>query len=268
MLHSLALFLVLGLSACGLLSDRTDDQTDWSVNKFYSEAREKLNDGSYAAAIKLYETLESRYPYGRIAQQAQLEIAYAHYKNDEPASAIAAADRFIKLHPNHANVDYAYYIKGLANFNEGWGMLGFLLKGPFKQDMSERDPKASYESFEVFKELVARFPESKYAADSRQRMAYLLNLLAMGEIHTARYYMKRKAYIAAANRAQNAVKEYPPTPATEEALYIMIRAYEALEMYDLRDDAERVMRINFPNSIFLAELPEVGAKAWWEFWKN
>lgn len=268
MLHSLALFLVLGLSACGLLSDRTDDQEDWSVNKFYSEAREKLDDGSYAAAIKLYETLESRYPYGRIAQQAQLEIAYAHYKNDEPASAIAAADRFIKLYPNHANVDYAYYIKGLANFNEGWGMLGFLLKGPFKQDMSERDPKASYESFEVFKELVARFPESKYAADSRQRMAYLLNLLAMGEIHTARYYMKRKAYIAAANRAQNAVKEYPPTPATEEALYIMIRAYEALEMYDLRDDAERVMRINFPNSIFLAELPDVGAKAWWEFWKN
>ncbi|WP_293007330.1 outer membrane protein assembly factor BamD [Nitrosomonas sp.] len=268
MLHSLAVFLVLGLSACGLLSDRTDDQEDWSVNKFYSEAREKLDDGSYAAAIKLYETLESRYPYGRIAQQAQLEIAYAHYKNDEPASAIAAADRFIKLYPNHANVDYAYYIKGLANFNEGWGMLGFLLKGPFKQDMSERDPKASYESFEVFKELVARFPESKYAADSRQRMAYLLNLLAMGEIHTARYYMKRKAYIAAANRAQNAVKEYPPTPATEEALYIMIRAYEALEMYDLRDDAERVMRINFPNSIFLAELPDVGAKAWWEFWKN
>lgn len=268
MLHSLAVFLVLGLSACGLLSDRTDDQEDWSVNKFYSEAKEKLDDGSYAAAIKLYETLESRYPYGRIAQQAQLEIAYAHYKNDEPASAIAAADRFIKLYPNHANVDYAYYIKGLANFNEGWGMLGFLLKGPFKQDMSERDPKASYESFEVFKELVARFPESKYAADSRQRMAYLLNLLAMGEIHTARYYMKRKAYIAAANRAQNAVKEYPPTPATEEALYIMIRAYEALEMYDLRDDAERVMRINFPNSIFLAELPDVGAKAWWEFWKN
>lgn len=268
MLHILAFILVLGLSACGLLPDRTDDQEDWSANKFYSEAKEKLNDGSYAAAIKLYETLESRYPYGRIAQQAQLEIAYAHYKNDEPASAIAAADRFIKLHPNHVNVDYAYYIKGLANFNEGWGMLDFLLKGPFKQDMSERDPKASYESFEIFKELISRFPESKYAADSRQRMAYLLNSLAMGEIHTARYYMKRKAYIAAANRAQNAVKEYPPTPATEEALYIMIRAYEALEMYDLRDDAERVMRINFPNSIFLAELPEVGAKAWWEFWKN
>lgn len=268
MLRSFTLILVLGLSACGLLPERTEDQQDWSANKFYSEAKDKLNDGSYAAAIKLYETLESRYPYGRIAQQAQLEVAYAHYKNEEPASAIAAADRFIKLHPNHQHVDYAYYIKGLAHFNDSWGMIGFLMKGPLKQDMSERDPKGSYESFEVFKELVTRFPESKYAVDARQRMAYLLNSMAMSEIHIARYYMKRKAYVAAANRAQNAVREYPRTPATEEALYIMIKAYEALEMYDLRDDAERVMRINFPDSIFLAELPEVGAKAWWEFWKN
>ena len=141
------------------------------------------------------------------------------------------------------------------------------MKGPLKQDMSERDSKASRESFENFKELVTRFPESKYAVDARQRMAYLLNAVAMNEIHIARYYMKRKAYVAAANRAQNAVQEYPRTPATEEALYIMIKAYEALEMYDLRDDAERVMRINFPDSYFLSELPEVGAKAWWVFWK-
>ena len=112
-----------------------------------------------------------------------------------------------------------------------------------------------------------RFPESKYAVDSRQRMAHLLNVVAMSDVHIARYYMKRKAYIAAANRAQNAVREYPRTPATEEALYIMIKAYEALEMYDLRDDAERVMRINFPDSYFLIDLPEVGGKKWWEIWK-
>ena len=266
--RSLALFVFFLLSACGLLPDRADNQEDWSANKFYSEARAKLNDGSYPAAIKLYETLESRYPYGRIAQQAQLELAYAHYKNEEPASAIAAADRFIKLHPNHDNVDYAYYIKGLANFNDNWGMMGFLMKGPLRQDMSERDQKASYESFEIFKELVTRFPESKYAADSRQRMAYLINAIAMGEIHVARYYMKRKAYVAAANRAQNAITEYPRTPATEEALYIMMKAYEALEMHDLKSDAERVMRINFPDSQLLKEFPEVGAKPWWQFWKN
>lgn len=258
---------MLWLSGCGLLPDRQEDQQDWSANKFYSEAKEKLNDGNYAAAIKLYESLEARYPYGRIAQQAQLETAYAHYKNEEPASAIAAAERFIKLHPNHINVDYAYYIKGLASFNDNWGMMSFLMRGPLKQDMSERDSKASRESFENFKELVTRFPESKYAADSRQRMAYLINAIAMSEIHIARYYMKRKAYVAAANRAQNAVAEYPRTPATEEALFIMIKAYEALEMYDLRDDTERVMRINFADSHFLKELPEVGIKEWWEFWK-
>lgn len=268
MSRSVAFFMVFWLSACGLLPDRTDEQQDWSANKFYSEARTKLNEGSYPAAIKLYESLESRYPYGRIAQQAQLELAYAHYKNEEPASAIAAADRFIKLHPNHEHVDYAYYIKGLSNFNDNWGMMGFLMKGPLKQDMSERDPKASYESFEIFKELATRFPESKYATDAKQRMAYLLNAIAMGEIHAARYYMKRKAYVAAANRAQNAITEYPRTPASEEALYIMIKAYEALNMYDLMQDAERVMRVNFSDSHFLKELPEVGAKPWWQFWRN
>ncbi|OQW83660.1 MAG: outer membrane protein assembly factor BamD [Proteobacteria bacterium ST_bin16] len=268
MLRSLAFILLLTLSACKLLQDRTEDQQDWSANRFYSEAKEKLNEGNYTAAIKLYESLEARYPYGRIAQQAQLEIAYAHYKNEEHASAIAATDRFIKLHPNHQNVDYAYYIKALSNFNDNWGMMGFLLRGPLKQDMSERDSKASYESFENFKELVTRYPESKYAADSRQRMAYLLNSIAMSDIHVARYYMKRKAYVAAANRAQNVVKEYPRTPATEEALYIMIKAYEALEMHDLREDAERVMRINFPQSYFLTELPEVGGRKWWQFWRN
>lgn len=267
MLRSLALILVLWLSGCGLLPDRTEDQQDWSANKFYTEAKEKLNEGNYSAAIKLYESLEARYPYGRIAQQAQLETAYAYYKNEEQASAITAADRFIKLHPNHVNVDYAYYIKGLSSFNDNWGMMSFLLKGPLKQDMSERDSKASRESFENFKELASRFPESKYAADARQRMAYLINAVAMSEIHAARYYMKRKAYIAAANRAQNAITEYPRTPATEEALYIMARAYEELEMNDLRDDAERVMRVNFPDSHFLRELPEVGSKKWWEVWK-
>lgn len=267
MQRSLTLILVLWLSACGLLPESKEDQKDWSANKFYSEAKDKLNEGNYSAAIKLYESLEARYPYGRIAQQAQLETAYAHYKNEEPASAIASAERFIKLHPNHVNVDYAYYIKGLSSFNDNWGMMGHLMKGPLKQDMSERDSKASRESFENFKELVTRYPESKYAIDARQRMAYLINAVAMSEVHVARYYMKRKAYIAAANRAQNVIKEYPRTPATEEALYIMVQAYEALEMFDLRDDAERVLRINFPDSYFLVELPEVGAKAWWEIWR-
>src|SRR6185369_2527857 len=166
----------------------------------YSEAKSNLNEGNYEKAIKLYEKLEARYPYGRYAQQAQLEIAYAYYKDKDVASALAAADRFIKLHPGHPNVDYAYYLKGLANFNDDLGVLGNMAEKFTGQDMTERDPKAARESFDAFRDLVTRFPESKYRADSMERMNYLVNSLASHEVHVARYYMKRGAYVAAANR--------------------------------------------------------------------
>ncbi len=265
MSRSLALFLVLLLSACGLLPKNTnsEDQKNWSANKFYSEAKSALNDGNYAGAIKLFEALEARYPYGRYAQQSQLEVAYAHYKDNEKASAIVAVERFIKLHPNHANVDYAYYLRGLANFNDDLGLMGMIMEMISQQDMSERDPKASRESFENFKELVTRFPSSKYAPDAALRMNYLVNMVAMNEVHVARYYMKRGGYVAAVNRAQFTLKEYPQTPATEEALYIMVKAYDALGMTDLRDDADRVMRKNFPNS---PHLPLQDDRLWWRPW--
>lgn len=265
-MRSLILFLVLLVSACGLLSKHDEDTRDWSANKFYTEAKEKLNDGNYTAAIKLFEGLEARYPYGPFAQQAQLEIAYAYYKDQEQASAIAAAERFIKLHPNHPNVDYAYYLKGLANFNDNWGIMSFMMQGVLEQDMSERDSKASRESFEDLRALVTRFPDSKYAPDARQRMAHLINVVAMSEVHVARYYLKRKAYVAAANRAQYALKEYPRTPATEEALFIMVKAYEALEMFDLRNDAERILKRNFPDSPFLTGLNPIENMPWWKIW--
>src|SRR4029079_12570079 len=172
-------------------------------------------------AVKYLEKLEARYPYGRFAQQAQLDIAYAHWKAGERALAITAAERFIKLYPNHANVDYAYYLKGLVNFNEGGGLLSFL----DNPDLSERDSKATRESFEAFKELSQRFPDSKYTADAQARMRYLVNSLAQYEVHVARYYMKRGAFVAAANRAQFAVRTYPQAPATEEAVFIMVKAY-------------------------------------------
>jgi outer membrane protein assembly factor BamD len=266
MRRSLTLFLVLLLSACGLLPKTVQDSKNWSASKYYSEAKTELNEGNYAGAIKLFEQLEARYPYGRYAQQAQLEIAYAYYKDSEQASAIAAADRFIKLHPNHANVDYAYYLKGLANFNDDLGLMGIVTEKILNQDMSERDPKASRESFENFKELVTRFPKSKYTPDAVQRMKHLVNVVALNEVQVARYYMKRGGYIAAANRAQYALKEYPQTPATEEALFIMIKAYDALGMTDLRDDAARVMKKNFPESRFLADTTGVDAEPWWKFW--
>ena len=253
--------VALGLAGCGLLPEEKDETLGWSANKLYSEARGAMSDGAYDKAIKYFEKLEARYPFGRYAQQAQLEVAYAHFKQGETASAISACDRFIRLHPNHPNVDYAYYLKGLINFNEDLGLLGIL----GNQDLTERDPKAARESFDTFKELVARFPESRYAADSSQRMNYLVNALATHEVHVAGYYMRRGAYIAASNRAQATIKAYPNSPAREDALIILIKSYDAMGIKDLRDDAERVMRANFPDSRHFK--PAGGdAKSWWKFW--
>jgi outer membrane protein assembly factor BamD len=260
-LVTLAAFLAIVLGGCGLLPGEIDETRGWSAAKLYSEARSALSDRNYETAIKYYEKLEARFPYGRYAQQAQIETAYAYYKDGEPVSAIAAADRFIKLHPNHPNVDYMYYLRGLANFNDDLGLFGYVSG----QDMTERDPKAALAAFEAFKGLVTRYPESKYTPDAIQRMNYLVNALAAHEVHVARYYMKRGAFVAAANRAQHALKTYPQAPANEEGLLIMVKAYDALGMTDLRNDAERVMLQNFPKSKYLKggtsrDFP------WWQIW--
>lgn len=255
------LALSLGLSGCGLLPKVADETAGWSAQRLYSEAKDNLNDGSYEKAIKLYETLEARYPYGRYAQQAQLEIAYAYYKDQEPISAIAACDRFIKLHPNHPNVDYAYYLKGLANFTEDESLLSQFSS----QDMSERDPKAARDSFAAFKELVNLFPGSKYADDARARMKYLVNAISANDLHVAKYYLRREAYVAAVNRAKNVVVNYPETPSIEEALAIMAFAYDRLGITDLRDDALRVLRLNYPNSKYAKNI-DLSGKRWWSFW--
>ncbi|MBI3525985.1 MAG: outer membrane protein assembly factor BamD [Betaproteobacteria bacterium] len=253
--------LTLLAGGCSLLPDQIDETSKWTAQKLYDEAKDAMSDGAYDKAVKLYEKLEARYPYGRYAQQAQIEVAYAYFKQQEPASAVAACDRFIRLHPNHPNVDYAYYLKGLANFGEDLGLLGAI----GMQDLTERDPKAARESFDAFKELVTKFPASKYAADATARMNYLVNALASHQVHVATYYLKRGAYIAAINRAQTALKTYPGAPASEQALFIMIKGYDALGMNDLRDDANRVMHKNFPNSVYFTRglnRPE----PWWQLW--
>jgi outer membrane protein assembly factor BamD len=260
-LGGVLLAAALTLGGCGLLPEVKDETAGWSAQKLYAEAKDNLNSGNYERAVKLFETLEARYPFGRYAQQAQLEVAYAYYKDNEPISAVAACDRFIKLHPNHANVDYAYYLKGLANFNEDLGLLGKLVN----QDLSERDPRAARDAFLAFKELVTRFPDSKYAADSAARMNYLVNALANNEVHVAKYYMKREAWVAAANRAKEVLKTYPEAPALEEALAIMVVAYDKLKLTDLRDDAQRVLTLNFPNSPYAKGVSTEG-KAWYRFW--
>lgn len=260
-LATLAAVLAIALGGCGLLPGEIDETRGWSAAKLYSEARSALNDRNYETAIKYYEKLEARFPYGRYAQQAQIETAYAYYKDGEPASAIAAAERFIKLHPNHPNVDYMYYLRGLANFNDDLGLMGYVSG----QDMSERDPKAAAAAFEAFKALVNRYPDSKYAPDAVQRMHYLVNALAAHEVHVARYYMKRGAFVAAANRAQHSLKTYPQAPANEEGLLILVKAYDALGMTDLRSDAERVMLQNFPNSKYLKGGTSRDVR-WWQIW--
>ena len=248
-------------SGCGLLPSERDDTQGWSAQKLYGEAKDAMASKTWDKAIKYLEKLEARYPYGRFAQQAQLDVAYAYWKNGERASAIAATDRFIKLYPNHDNVDYAYYLKGLINFNENQGLLSLI----DNLDMSERDSKGTREAFDAFKDLVKRFPDSKYSEDARLRMRYLVNSLAQYEVHVARYYMKRGAFVAAANRAQYAVQNYPQAPALEEAVFIMVKAYDSLGMNDLRDAADRVMRKNFPQSKYLTGQATRSAP-WWKLW--
>jgi len=261
----LTVFIVVAaglLSGCGMFSGKEVDETrGWSAQKLYAEARQELADRNWENAIKHYERIESRYPFGRFAQQAMIEVAYAHWKNEDVASALASIDRFVKLHPNHPSADYMYYLRGLINFNDDLGIMGFFSG----QDLSERDPKAAADAFLAFRELVTRFPDSKYAPDAIQRMNYLVNTLASHEIHVARDYMKRKAYVAAANRTQYALKTYPGAPANEEGLVIMVKAYDAMGMNDLRDDAERVMKKNFPDSIYLKGGPRKDVP-WWQIW--
>jgi len=256
----ISLLVAAAVASCVLLPEVIDETRNWSASQLYSEGKEEVASANYERAIQLFETLEARYPYGRYAQQAQIETVYAYYKSDEPALAIAAADRFIKLHPNHPNVDYVYYMKGLVNFNEDLGYPAFISR----QDLTERDPKAARDSFFAFKELVTRYPESRYAPDSEARMRYLLNALAAHEVHVARYYFRRGAYIAAANRVQYALTQYPQAPTNEEGLLIMVKSYDALGMTQLRDDAERVLKHNFPESRFLSGAGE--SDSWWKFW--
>lgn len=248
--------LLLLAAGCSLLPEQIDKTKDWPANRLYSEAKSAANDGDYALAIKYYESLQARYPFGRYAQQAQLELIYVYYKDSEPASAVAAADRFIKLHPRHPFVDYAYYLKGLANFNQSKGLWERYLP----QDPTQRDPGAARQSFQDFSELVKRFPDSKYTQDATQRMAYLRNNLAQYEVNVARYYMQREAYVAAANRAKYVVENYPRTPAVPDALGVMAKAYKIMGIDDLSADALRVLELNQPDHPDIAAVKALEVK--------
>ncbi|GAA3980910.1 outer membrane protein assembly factor BamD [Comamonas faecalis] len=248
------------LAACS--STPKDPTAGWSPDKIYSEARDELNSGAYEKAVPLFEKLEGRAAGTPLAQQAQLEKAYAQYKDGDRIQAVATLDRFMKLHPASPAYDYALYLKGLVNFNDDLGLFAWISR----QDLSERDQKAAKESFEAFRELVTRFPESRYTPDARQRMTYIVNALAQYEVHVARYYYERGAYVAAISRAQSAIADYQQVPATEEALVILVRSYDALGMTQLRDDAQRVLQVSYPDSRMLQGGLKDKDNPWWKFW--
>ena len=256
------LVLAIGLLLSGCANTAKDVTAGWTPEKIYAEARDEANSGAWDKAIAYYEKLEGRAAGTVLAQQAQIDKAFAQYKTGDKIQAIATLDRFIRLHPASPALDYALYLKGLVNFNDNLGLFSFLTQ----QDLSERDQMAAKASYESFKELTSRFPDSKYSPEARQRMIYIVNALASYEVHVARYYASRGAHVAAVNRAQQAISEYPGVPAVEEALAILVSSYDALGMNTLRDDAQRVLAKNFPKS----DPQKLGgfkkAAPWWRLW--
>lgn len=248
------------LAGCGTTAD--EESRNWSPERLYSEAKEEQSAGNYDAAVKLYDRLEGRAAGSVLSQQAQIERAYVQWKNGEKAQALAGLERFIRLHPTSPAIDYAWYLQGLINFNDNLGMFGSLLA----QDLAERDQQAARDAYQSFRTLVEQFPQSTYADDARLRMNYIVNALASYEVHVARYYYRRGAYVAAANRAQQTVQEFQQAPATEEALYIMAMSYDRLGLTALRDDAERVLRQNYPNTALPKQGLGGGQRSWWRLW--
>lgn len=230
------------LFATGCSKDEEEDLEATEL-ALYESAHSSLRSGNYQNAVSKLQLLESRFPFGRYAEQAQLEIIFAYYRSGQPEAARAAADRFIRLHPTHPNVDYAYYLRGLASFDEDENFLARM----FPIDPSARDPGAARESFNDFAQLLRRFPNSEYAPDAQKRMRYLKNLLAASELHVARYYISRGAYVAAANRGRYVFENLQGTAAVPDALSIMVEAYQLLGREDLAEDALAVLTTNFPN---------------------
>ncbi|WP_027797277.1 outer membrane protein assembly factor BamD [Paraburkholderia acidipaludis] len=255
------------VAACHGLPEKTDETATWNNNKLYTEAQDALSSGDWSKCAKYFESLEGRDPFGHFAQQAQINVAYCSWKDGENDAADEAIDRFIRLHPDHPDIAYAYYLKGMIHFNDDLGLFG-RFSG---QDMSERDPKSLREAYDAFKQVVDKYPQSKYAPDAAQRMRYIVNALASHEVHVADYYYRRGAYVAAINRAQLTITQYKSAPAIEDALHIMILSYQKLDQPQLADDTRRVLASTFPDSPYItgharASSGSSNSKPWWQLW--
>ena len=240
MKHLLLVGVLALLAACSSNAPVIDESL--SESELYRKAQTDLDAENYGSAVETLRALEARYPFGRYAEQAQLELIYAYYQNYEPEAATASADRFIRLHPTHQNVDYAYYIRGLASFTRDQGIIERFLP----LDMTRRDPGAARDSFNDFAQLINRFPNSQYAPDARARMVYLRNLLAAYDVHVGHYYLKRGAYLAAANRGRYVVENFQQTPSVGDGLALMVAGYNRLAMQDLADSALETLKLNYP----------------------
>jgi outer membrane protein assembly factor BamD len=238
--------LGLALVTSGCRKDK-EYEDELTASELYEDAKKSLDNQSWDRAILAYKRLQTRYPFGRYTEQSMLDLSYAYYKAREPENAISNLNRFIRTYPTHPNVDYAYYLKGLVNFEENLGFLERMLP----KRIHDRDQSAARDAFNDFSELIRRFPESRYVADARQRMVFLRNNLAAYEVAVANYYMRREAYIAAANRARFAVENYPGTPQNADALILMYKAYTALELPDLANGAMEILELNYPDNYYV-----------------
>lgn len=243
--HFIAASVALSLSACGLLPEKKDKTANWSASQLYAEAKEEMDSGGLENATKLFKTLETRYPFGTYAQQAQMDSAYVYYRQGDTQQALATIDRFIKSYPNHAHVDYMYYLRGLVHLGNNTSIFDRLVQ----QDRSERDPQSLRDAFDSFKLLVERYPNSQYAEDSTTKMRYIVSMLVKNEMHVAKYYYRRGAFLSAASRAQAVIRDYPDSAQTKDALVLMRAAYDAMGNIQLRDDTNRIIAKSFPASI-------------------
>ena len=234
--------LIVIITVSGCVSLREDPTLNWSASQLYGEAKAALDSGNYEQAVEYYELLEARFPFGRFAQQAQIEIPYAYYRAGEPEAALAAVDRFVQLNPRHPNLDYAYYLRGLINFNRDQGFLTRI----FPMDPAEMDTKPLQQAFQDFGRLINEFPDSRYAEDSRQRMIFIRNALASHELRVAEFYVERQAWVAASQRAQYVIERYQGADVMPQALAILYQSYRALDLEDHAENTMAVLELNFP----------------------
>jgi len=257
----LAAFAAAALIAgCGTQKAEVDPTANWSAERLYQDAKEQISARNWSEARERLTAIEARYPFGVYAQQALIDLAYVNWRDEEPEQALATIDRFQQLYPNHPATDYMLYLKGLVTFTPP----SAFMSGITRQDPSERDPKGLRQSYDAFRELIERFPQSRYADDARKRQTWLVSTIAMNEVHVARYYYERGAYVAAVNRAQTVITDFEGAPAAEEALYIMMLSYDKLGMPELRDDARRVLLANYPDSRLLKEGFGRRQAPWWD----